>query len=178
MCQLKKKNSSSAQYGMTLVELLVAMVVGSIVLFGVFYSWTTINTYVAKSKYKTELESETNRIGSLVASRIRKSPQILEWSENRVQMISPAGADTLDYYFNQNDLLLNGQPVQILVHDAKVKVFALNNLNEVLSNSDNSLLLDFIFTIEGRESDSATVHYTIQLSQTSKKNEGSGAWGF
>ena len=113
---------------MTLVELLVAMVVGSIVLFGVFYSWTTINAYVAKSKYKTELESETNRIGSLVASRIRKSPQILDWSENRVQMISPIGADTLDYYFNQNDLLLNGQPVQILVRDAKVKVFTLKIL--------------------------------------------------
>jgi hypothetical protein len=163
---------------MTIVELLVAMVVGSLVLFGVFYSWTTINGYVAKSKYKTELENETNRIGSLVASRIRKSPQILQWSENRVQMVSPVGADTLDYYFNQNDLLLNGQPVQILVRDAKVKEFALKDLNDVLSGSENSILLDFKFTITGRESDSATIHYTIQLSGAVKKNEDSGAWGF
>jgi prepilin-type N-terminal cleavage/methylation domain-containing protein len=175
---LKKKLCRSAQSGITLVELLVAMVVGSIVLFGVFYSWTTINSYVAKSRYRTELESETNRIGTLVASQMRKSPQILDWSEHRVQMISPVGADTLDYYFNQDDLLLNGQAVQILVRDAKVKMFTLNNLNEALNGSENSLLLDLVFTIEGR-SDSATVHYTIQLSQSTKINgESKDVWGF
>lgn len=154
------------------------MVVGSIVLFGVFYCWTNINGYIAKSKYKTELESETNRIGSLVASRIRKSPQILEWSENRIQMLSPVGSDTLDYYFNQNDLLLNGQPVPLLVHDANVKEFTLKNLNEISNTSEKSMLLDFTLTITGRESDSATIHYTIGLSGTVRATEGSGDWGF
>ena len=176
---MTKSGNRSDQSGMTLIELLVAMVVGSIVLFAVFYTWNHINAHIGKSKYKTELENETTRIGSLVASRIRKSPQILEWSENRIQMLNSIGADTFDYYFNQEDLLFNGQPVQILAGGAKVNEFSLKNLNEVSISSENSLLLELSLTIIGRENDSATVHYTMQLSQIIQKNNGSGgSWGF
>ncbi len=43
--------------GMTLVELMVAMIVASIALVIIFYMWNTINRHVAISKYKTQLET-------------------------------------------------------------------------------------------------------------------------
>jgi hypothetical protein len=159
---------------MTLLELIIAMIVASIVLYTVIYTWNNINLHVAKSKFRTELETETNRIGSQIISHIRKSQSILEWNDHRILLLSSSGCDTLDYCYNGSELLLNGKPITILIHKSKVSNFELKNLNEQITENEGSLLLNFTLTIVGMDTDSATVNRTVQISQRVNKSDESG----
>ena len=174
ICKLIIKKQS----GMTLIELIIAMTVASIALIGVFFTWNYINTHIFNSEHRTQVETETDRIGSMVASQIRKSPQIIEWNESRIELINPNGSDTSIYYFNQGNLLLNGDTVKVLAPDAKVKVFKIKDLNENQGGDEKSMLLDLTLSIESRGRDSATSHHTIQLTQNSPKSTTENKWGF
>jgi prepilin-type N-terminal cleavage/methylation domain-containing protein len=168
----------SNQTGLTLIELTVAMVVSSILLFTVFYTWNHIDKYINKSKHSTMLEKETERLGSMIASQIRRSSEIILWDENRIDMLNPNGSDTLSYYFNKENLLLNNDTVRVLVPDAKVKQFKLIDLDETQGKDKKSMLLDLTLSIESRVGDSASSHHTIQLSQTPPQNSTGNNWGF
>ena len=162
--------------GMTLIELMIAMLVASIMLTTVFFMWNYINMHIGKSKYHTQLETETSRIGSLIASQIRKSQSILEWSDNRILMLNGNGSDTLDYYYSENELLLNGTKLSILVNNARVTVFELKDLNDHLDGLNGSLMLELTLSIVGRETDSVTVRHIVQVSQSVNKSSGSGTF--
>jgi len=163
---------------MTLVELMVAMVVASIALAIVFYMWNTINRHVAVSSYKTQLETEANRVGLLIVNQIRRSPSIIQWNNHRIQMVHHNGSDTLDYYFNESSLLLNGKKVSLLVHDANVLGFELSDSNEIAGIQGRSLFLVFTLSLVGRDEDTATVHHAIHIAQSVSKNDGSDFSGF
>jgi prepilin-type N-terminal cleavage/methylation domain-containing protein len=164
--------------GMTLVELMVAMVVASIALAIVFYMWNTINKHVAVSRYKTQLETETNRLGLLIVNQIRRSPSIIQWNSNRIKMVHHNGSDTLDYYFNESGLLLNGNKVNLLVPYASVSGFEFRDSNEIAGILDGALFLVFTLSLVGRERDTATVHHAIHIAQSLTKNDGSDFTGF
>jgi hypothetical protein len=163
---------------MTLVELMVAMVVASIALAIVFYMWNTINRHVAVSRYKTQLETETNRLGSLIVNQIRRSPSIIQWNNHRIQMVHHNGSDTLDYYFDESGLLVNGSNVKLLVADSRVSNFELSDSNEISGIQDRSLFLVFTLSLVGREKDTATVHHAIHITQSVTNNEETDFSGF
>jgi prepilin-type N-terminal cleavage/methylation domain-containing protein len=163
---------------MTLIELMVAMVVASIALAIVFYMWNTINHHVAVSRYKTQLETEVNRLGLLIVNQIRRSPSIIQWNNNRIQMVHHNGSDTLDYYFDESGLLLNGNKVNLLVPQTRVSGFELSDSNEISGIQDRSLFLVFTLTLVGREKDTAMVHHAIHIAQSVTKNEGTDFSGF
>lgn len=164
--------------GMTLVELMVAMIVASIALVIIFYMWNTINRHVAVSRYKTQLETEANRLGLLIVNQIRKSPSIIQWSSHRIAMVHHNGSDTLDYYFNDSDLLLNGNKVNLLVSDTRVSVFGFSDSNEIAGTQGTSLFLVFTLSLIGREKDTATVHHTIHIAQSVMKDDETDFFGF
>jgi|GEM_PF-2321179 len=176
---MKKSDSLSGMSGMTLIELMIAMLVASIVLYTVIYTWNNINLHVARSKFRTQLETETNRIGIQIVSQIRRSQSILEWDDHHIRFLNAAGTDTIDYYYDGMNLLLNGKSVTILLSKSNVSNFEFKNLNEQAGNGDNSILLNLTLTITGMNNDSATVNHTVQISQKVNKSSGFGdSWGF
>jgi prepilin-type N-terminal cleavage/methylation domain-containing protein len=176
---LCKLNTTELQRGMTIVELMVAIVVSSLVLFTVFYTWNHINAHIAKSKNRTQLEKETDRIGSQIIAQIRKSSEIISWNDSRIEFVNQNGTDTIIYYYTQENLLRNGDTVKTLIPDAKIKDFHLKNMNELQSENEKSTLLNLTLTIMNRASDTATTNYNVQINQNSKKsNSGENNWGF
>jgi hypothetical protein len=163
---------------MTIVELMVAMVVASIALVIVFYMWNSINNHVAVSRYKTQLEKETDRLGLLIVNQIRRSPSIIQWNNHRIQMVHQNGTDTIDYYFNESGLLFNGRTMMPIVPNTRVSDFELSDSNEISGIADRSLFLVFTLSLVGKEKDTATVHHAIHISQTVNKNEESDFSGF
>ncbi len=176
---LRKLKNTELQRGMTIVELMVAIVVSSLVLFTVFYTWNHINAHIAKSKNRTQLEKETDRIGSQIIAQIRKSSEIISWNDSRIEFINQNGTDTIVYYYTQENLLRNGDTVRTLIPDAKIMNFRLADMNEIQSENKKSTLLDLTITIKNRASDTATTHYNVQINQDSRKSNGSeNYWGF
>lgn len=168
----------SNQAGLTLIELTIAMVASSILLFTIFYTWGYIDKYTNKSKHRTMIEKETERIGSTIASQIRRSTEIIFWDENRIEMVNPNGSDTLAYYFDHEKLLLNNDTVRVLVNDAKVKQFKLMDIDYNEGKEKKSMLLDLTLSVESKGGDSASSHHIIQLSQTPQQKSIEGNWGF
>lgn len=170
--------NKSCNKGVTLIELTIAMVVASIAFTIVFYMWNTINSHVAVSKYKTQLETETNRIGLQLVNQIRRSPSIIQWNNHRIKMVHYNGADTLDYYFDESGLLINDSSVTILLPDARVSDFELRDSNEISGIQGRSLFLVVTLSLVGRGKDTATVHHVIHIGQSVVKSGVSDFSGF
>lgn len=173
------EDKNTSEKGTTIVELLTAMVVASIAVYILLYMWNNINLHVADSKYRTELELETTRIGDQIALQMQKSRNILEWDDHRILMLNAAGTDTIHYNYYRDTLFLNGKPLGILVKRTRVAVFELKNLNDYVYENSDALLLNLTLTIVGREKDSLTVNRKVQISQKVPKNSGGEKfWGF
>ena len=93
-------------------------------------------------------------------------------------MVHHNGSDTLDYYFNESDLLLNGTKVNLLVPETRVSGFEFSDSNEIAGIQGTSLFLVFTLSLIGREKDTATVHHTMHIAQSVMKNDETDFLGF
>lgn len=177
--QAINKFKDSHQRGITLVELTIAVAIATIVIMIVFYAWNSLNKHMGSSKHRTQIETEANRIGDMVSSHIRRSSAVLAWDESSISLINPNGTDTFNYYYRADTLYRNGTSLPVLVNDAKISSFTINNQNANLPGNENSLLLDISLTLSSPSGDSASAHFTVQLSgPTQKGTIESENWGF
>jgi prepilin-type N-terminal cleavage/methylation domain-containing protein len=117
-------NHRSPQAGVTLIELVVAMVIAGIVISLTLASWTFISTHTTLGQHKTEFLSQAEQTASLIVNSIRRSEQVISFDKNAISFIAASGGDTVTYAFDGDTLRKNGAPVQFVTEGATVVRFS------------------------------------------------------
>jgi prepilin-type N-terminal cleavage/methylation domain-containing protein len=115
---------SRPQAGVTLIELVVAMVIAGIVISLTLASWTFISKHTTLGQHKTEFLSQTEQTASLIVNSIRRSEQVISFDKNAISFIAGIGGDTVTYAFDGDTLRKNGAPVQFVTEGARVVRFS------------------------------------------------------
>jgi len=147
--------------GHTLIEMTVAVAMGIAVIASVYFAWNYMNLHIARHSAKTQLSFETNRIISSISSLIRRSPEILNWSEHTIVFLSPSGNDTISYVYNGSNLLRNSDTVSMVKSDAEIIKFGIRDLQENRTEDQRSTLFEISITL-------ADIHDTLENRVTVK----------
>jgi prepilin-type N-terminal cleavage/methylation domain-containing protein len=110
--------------GVTLVELIVALVISGIVISLAMFSWTYLSRHTTLTKRKHLFYSQTELTAAIIANDVRRSPQIILFTENAVSYIDGRSGDTVVYKFDGDTLRKNDTAVQFVSEGAKVIKFS------------------------------------------------------
>jgi prepilin-type N-terminal cleavage/methylation domain-containing protein len=127
---VKQNRKNIRHRGFTIIELMVGVAISLIVISTVYYTWNSVNTHIARHSAKSQFSSEANRIIHTISSQIRKSPEVLSWSERQIFFLSPDDGDTLSYVFRDENLLCNGDTVKMVDMRNKITDFRIRDLEE------------------------------------------------
>ncbi|NLG19231.1 MAG: prepilin-type N-terminal cleavage/methylation domain-containing protein [Fibrobacter sp.] len=164
--------------GHTLIEMILAVAIGIAVIASVYFAWTYINVHIARHSGRTQLSFETNRIISSISSQIRRSPEILKWSEQTIVFLSPSGNDTISYVYNGSNLLRNGDTVSMVKSDAGIIQFSIKDLQEDRAEDQHSTLFEISIALADIH-DTLKNRVTVKAWKVAEKNKdffGSEGW--
>lgn len=116
--------------GLTILELIVVISISAIVLTLVLSSWNYLNRHVSHQESKALFRDETARILDEIANSLRRTSGVLETTNNSVKLLEREGSDTLEYYFDGENLAKNGSPVLFRARGGKITSFELEKVNE------------------------------------------------
>ena len=134
--------------GFTLIELLVTTVLTTIALCLVFFSRNYISRHTIEQQRRSLFFTETNRISMSISNAIRKSPEILECSDNQIVFLSAITFDTLSYAFINGDIYRNGTIISSVIHDLRFTEMLIKNHAEYNNADNNTVLLSIYFAAE------------------------------
>jgi Tfp pilus assembly protein PilE len=152
--------------GYSLMELMVAMVLTTITISSVYYSWNYMNKHVATHSRTALLEKETQRLIHLFANRLMRSTQIIEWDETSAVFVSETGEDTITYKLIGDTVYQNDTPVPILSTQTKIATFSIRDSDESAPVESPFQFLQLTLKLEHRSGDTASA----VLSLKAKKN--------
>jgi prepilin-type N-terminal cleavage/methylation domain-containing protein len=123
---MKKRNSRCAgACGITLIELIVALVISGIVISGAMFSWTFISRHTTLQKRKSAFFAQTELAASLIANDIRTSPHVLFFDDNAITFVARNGGDTLTYRLTGDSLRKNDTAQRFFSEGATVVRFSI-----------------------------------------------------
>lgn len=157
--------------GVTLLELIVALSMTSVVLGMIFFSWNYINKHIAVQKTRTEMNNGLNMLSQGIISGIKRSRGIIGVNEHEIELLSDD--DTVIYKFDNDRILINDQPLSVSDPRMKVKEFAIKTLNN--DPSAVEALLQISITVESPFHDTAGVTLNVETKMISSQT---GDWGF
>ncbi len=103
--------------GLTLVELLVAMTIFSIVVTLTLTIFFNIQNTQRQFDKKYEIESEVNRILKEIETSLKSAQQLVSGTSRRIKFLN-ASNDTIEYYLENDILIKRGEPLTNLVVDS------------------------------------------------------------
>jgi hypothetical protein len=123
---------------MTLVELLMATALNSIIILSVFFLWKAINVHVIETRRKEIFNAETQRIALEVLSLLQHSPRIITFDNSGISFISHRSGDTsrIDNYYGQ--LRLDQTPFPSAISGLKTAGFSIDD-QHILPNDGMSI---------------------------------------
>lgn len=136
--------------GYSLVELVVAMVLVSIVISNVYFFWRYMDRHVIRHSESASLQSESDRIVHQIVSSVKKSSTLLNYDRNSIMMLGETDEDTVSYSFSNDTLYRNKIAMSILTPRSHVKDFEIKNLTEDPLNSFQFLFLEITVTLVNR----------------------------
>jgi type II secretory pathway component PulJ len=155
MNRLRNSRHGRRGAGVILIELLVAVMLTSIVVTVIYAAWARINRHTISHQRTTELHRECGRIAETITARLRRAEAVLHWDQNSVRFIASGEADTMTYSFDGQNLFLNGQPVPLLIRQASVSAFSLENQNR--ENPSQPFLFRITVSLSIDRGETATV---------------------
>jgi len=126
--------------GFSLVELVVAIVMSTLVLGAVFSAWILVNRHTISGKRKAILQAEADRIVRSIALQIRATPAVVVWTDQSITMIAPGSNDTLVWAFDGDSLARNDTAIRFISPSARVTDFRIADLTEGNPSSRGTLL--------------------------------------
>ncbi len=151
------------QAGMTILELMVVISISAIVVTAVLTTWNQINKHVAHQEIRAMHHNESVRVADEITLRLRRSPGVIDADLNSIIFIGDK-EDTLEYTYDGQDLLKNGEPVLLRGNEGKITSFTVNQNG----NSDN-LLLEITITTR----DAMNNFDTVKTLVNTRKSRGS-----
>lgn len=148
------RKETHLQKGVTLIELIVAIVITTIVVTILYNSWTYWNRYVARTQAKTELRMESKRILNQITLQIKKAKSVLFWDRDQIGFVREDRGDTVVYNYDYDGAIkCNGEKIVLLPKSATVIDFTIENQN---NNREDNVYL-FVISIILRNSFNDTV---------------------
>jgi Tfp pilus assembly protein PilE len=154
------KHHLNIRNGTTVVELTFVVILTTIVLSVVYFTWRHINAHIATQQNKAKLESECKRISQQVTHQLRSTEEIITWNTNSITFTMSPSFDTISYLLNGSELEYNGKPLPFLLHNVEVSDFSFDNLNR--DDESKPYLFNFTITLTTRGL-TATVTSTIMV---------------
>ncbi len=167
-------------HGYTLLELIVAMALCTFALSLVFYSWNYISNHSIIQQRRSLFQVESDRIAQSVAAEMRKSPEVISLSTNRVTMLAANGADTVTFEYSNGVLLKNGAPVSCLSAGGRVTQFLIEKEGAAASNPASTYAtITLTFRMENNFGDVSQIPLKIRVAlPQNPTNEALRQWNF
>jgi prepilin-type N-terminal cleavage/methylation domain-containing protein len=132
--------------GYSLMELVIAMALASIVISNVYFFWRYMDRHISVHSENASLQKETDRLIHQITSAVRKLPPYCIMTINRSlfwekQMRTPYHTHFPRY------TVKNKVPLTILTRKAYVKNFEIKNLSDDPNNASAFILLEFNLTL-------------------------------
>jgi type II secretory pathway pseudopilin PulG len=165
--------------GLTLIELIVAMAMTTIVIVIIFATWSNFNRRIINQRRKGMLNGEIRQISEVLKSHIRRSPAILAWHSSGITYVSPNGGDTVAYEFYNEELLLNDVPLPLVSQKAYISNFSIGEAEQtVIVENKDLTLLSVKITIEDEFANQVTVDFDVAAKVAEELEEDLGEWNF
>lgn len=163
MIRLLPENNRGPR-GFSILELLVATMLGALATSLVFFSWNYISRHTITQQRKTMFHAEADRLAQAIAQEIRKSPEIISWKDNAITFLSPTGVDTISYGISNGDLLKNEVPVSFAAPGAHVSQFTIEreNPSNVLDAS-KTMTLGITLVMQDNAGNASTIPLKVQV---------------
>jgi prepilin-type N-terminal cleavage/methylation domain-containing protein len=150
--------------GFTLLELIVAMALCAFALSLVFYSWNYISNHTIVQQRRSLFQAESDRIAQSIAAEMRKSPEVISLSTNRVTMLAANGADTVTFEYSNGVLLKNNAPVSCLLAGGRVTQFLIEKEGAAESNPASTYAtITLTFRMENNFGDVSQIPLKIRV---------------
>jgi len=158
------KNHSNK--GFTILELIIAISMASIVITCVYFTWNSLNRHIAAQKRKAELSYEINWASQQIISQIRRS-RIVYWNEHEIMLETEK--DSVHYEFDSG-LLKNKKPFQLAYKGIKITEF---NFKETESSTHESQysMIEMKMKAENALGDTASVALIFEIKEPGEKEQ-------
>ena len=151
------------QFGTTVVELTIAIILSSMVISTVYFTWNHINRHIARQQNHTRLQTECNRLNRQIIRQLRDASIVIKWDETNIVFTTYSSPDTISYSFESyynTDFKYNGKPVTLLLPGTKISAFSITDINE--NNPEKPYLFEIKMTMENWNT-SVNVQSTIMV---------------
>jgi len=113
-----------ATRGMTLVELVAAVTLSSLIAAMIIAAWQAIDRHIYAGSRRMMVQMEALRLGESICSRLRKSQRVLDWHANGISCIAGGGKDTVTFELGEGAVLQSGVAMPLAVPRARVSDFS------------------------------------------------------
>jgi len=166
--------------GVTLIELIIAMVMTAALAGIVFVVWNNFNRHIINQNRKSQLQSEVRRFSGALISQIRRSPAVLAWHSSGITYVSPTKGDTVSYEFYADELLKNGSRVPVVSQAAYISEFLLSESAQNAVEQPDLTVLCITMTLSDDFSNDISINACV-AAKVVKAGEGaeqSDSWNF
>ncbi len=153
--ECKKEDS---RRGTTIIDLIVAIVLTSIVVTIIFALWSNFDRHVVLQRRKSILHAEVRQILKSITSQVRRSPEVLAWHSTGITYVSPNNGDTIVYEYYTDELIKNDVLVTLISQAAYIYDFSIDEIDVSGSDEDPELTL---LSISLSMADDFTNHVTV-----------------
>ncbi len=176
---MRKKTFFCNKNGITLIELIVAMAMTTIIIVIIFATWDNFNRHVFNQRRKSMLNDEIRQITEVLKSHLRRSPEVLAWHSNGITYVSPNNGDTLVYEFYDAELLLNDVSVPIISQKACISDFYIEEVDQMVTVENKDLtLLSVRITIEDEFDNQVTITFDVAAKVAGEQDAELDEWNF
>jgi len=142
--ELSKRIKDSGNSGVSMVELMMAIAMTSVIVTVILSTWNNFNRHIFSQRRKNILQTEIKLISSTLVSQLRRSPGIIEHGSSFVKYIAPNNEDTIAYEFYTEELQKNGIPVRLIAQHAFISEFIIEEAEQNVENNEHKLFSVFI----------------------------------
>jgi Tfp pilus assembly protein PilE len=156
------------RHGVTLIELVFAMLCTTIVSGIVYLTWNHINQYTLVQNRKSALRSECFRIAKQISNQLHKAEAILQWDPHKILFTTSLKNDTFSYSFDGTSLEYNNSAITLTTPFSTVQQFLLENANT--DNETQPYLFTCTITLGNASGDTASVKTTVLIQHKLENN--------
>ncbi|MBD3393608.1 MAG: hypothetical protein GF410_16450 [Chitinivibrionales bacterium] len=112
-----------AARGVTVLELMVAVTLGTVLVSMVYLAWSTIHGKAVRDRRADLFHSEALRLTTSISGQLRRSPRLLGWHGYGLSFVSAGTGDTLSYEWYGGKLLRNDTAIVLQSQASWVEQF-------------------------------------------------------
>ncbi len=178
---LKVKKGKGNTFGVTIIELMVAISMSALVIGIITATWIGFSKHVIGQRRKSILRAELRQVLEGITSQLRRSPAVLAWHSSGITYVSPNNGDTIVYEYYYDELLKDDIPITIISQSAYITDFVIDGSAPGDEESDLTLLAIYITMADdfGNQSSASSqvAAKVIKESEYEQEDELSG-WNF